>query len=482
MAATAEVLTELFALVGFKIDDKPMVRFMGQIYGGLSLMLRFTDEATRAIVALDNFNKITGVNTDTLRQWGFIAEQSNVKASSVISAFETITRARGDMLAGRGISNAWALLGVDPSQDPEKVFNEVLQKLGQIKDVNLRNVRISDLGFDPQLVNLIGKTREDLQGVFVNLQVKDKEKKALLDLKKSFVDLRITFALFTEKIAASFFPIKSTLDLIGRMIYIFNTVIEATLGWERTLKILTGTFLILFSKAHPIVAFLTAIALIIEDIWTYFEGGDSVFGKIIQKWEKMSALTKTLFFASGVGFISTLIAWTKVLKPINDVVVIVGTLISKLHLLGWTMKALGTVKIFTQMKLLPLVLGGFTKLIVLCKSLFAWFMALNVANPIMWIVAGVVALIAALYVLYKFWKNRKKKDYSIMDDEGFKAMRDMTQGLNPNIRAVAGVSNINNNPQITNNFNIDGSRNPQAVADEIFGYQSQLNQTSLMFQ
>lgn len=482
MAATAEVLTELFALVGFKIDDKPMVRFMGQIYGGLSLMLRFTDEATKAIVALDNFNKITGVNTDTLRQWGFIAEQANVRASSVINAFETITRARGDMLAGRGISNAWALLGIDPSQDPEKVFNEVLQKLGQIKDVNLRNVRLSDLGFDPQLVNLIGKTKEDLNGIFVNLQVKDKEKKALLDLRKSFVDLRITFALFTEKIAASFFPIKSTLDLVGRMIYIFNTVIEATLGWEKTLKLLTGTFLILFTKAHPVVAFLTAIALIIEDIWTYFEGGESVFGRIIQKFEKMSVLSKTMFFASGVGFVSTLIAWTKALKPINDIIIGVATLISKFQLLNWVITAFKGIKIFTQFVLLPKVLIGFTKLIVLCKALWAWFIALNAANPITWMVAGVLALIAALYVLYKFWKNRKKKDYSIMDDEGFKTMRDMAQGLRPNTNAMAGVSNINNNPQITNNFNIDGSRNPQAVADEIFGYQSQLNQTSIIFQ
>ena len=482
MAATAEVLTELFALVGFKIDDKPMVKFMGQIYGGLSLMLRFTDEATRAIVALDNFNKITGVNTDTLRQWGLMAEQSNVRASSVISAFETITRARGDMLAGRGISNAWAVLGVDPSQDPEKVVNEVLQKLGQIKDVNLRNVRISDLGFDPQLVNLIGKTKEDLQGVFVNLQVKDKEKKALLDLKKSFVDLRITFALFTEKIASSFFPIKSTLDLVGRMIYIFNTAIEATLGWERTLKLLTGTFLIFFTKAHPIVALLTGIALIIEDIWTYFEGGDSVFGRIVQWWDKLNDSAKFGLYLIGTTFASILISSIQALKPINNIIIAVATLISKLNILQNTMKLIAGIKEFTQMKILPLVLGGFTKLIVLCKSLFAWFMALNVANPIMWIVAGVLALIAALYVLYKVWKNRKKKDYSIMDDEGFKAMRDMTQGLNPNIRAVAGVSNINNNPQITNNFNIDGSKNPQAVADEIFGYQSQLNQTSLTFQ
>lgn len=476
MAATAEVLTELFALVGFKIDDKPMVKFMGQIYGGLSLMLRFTDEATRAIVALDNFNKITGVNTDTLRQWGFIAEQANVRASSVISAFETITRARGDMLAGRGISNAWALLGVDPSQDPEKVFNEVLQKLGQIKDVNLRNVRISDLGFDPQLVNLIGKTREDLQGVFVNLQVKDKEKKALLDLKKSFVDLRITFALFTEKIAASFFPIKSTLDLIGRMIYIFNTAIEATLGWERTLKLLTGTFLILFSKAHPIIALLTGIALIIEDIWTYFEGGESVFGLIIEKFKSLGIFAKISLLSISSLILLNILHIISFIKNVWSLITSLKSLVIWLNLVKYINPFSGIKTAFIT------VISGFTKLIVLCKSLFAWFMALNVANPIMWIVAGVLALIAALYVLYKFWKNRKKKDYSIMDDEGFKAMRDMTQGLNPNIRAVAGVSNINNNPQITNNFNIDGSKNPQAVADEIFGYQSQLNQTSLMFQ
>ena len=476
MAATAEVLTELFALVGFKIDDKPMVKFMGQIYGGLSLMLRFTDEATRAIVALDNFNKITGVSGDVVRQWGFIAEQANVRASSIISAFETITRARGDMLAGRSISNAWALLGVDPSQDPEQVFNEVLNKLGQIKDINLRNVRISDLGFDPQLVNLIGKTREELQGVFVNLQVNDEEKQSLLDLKKSFVDLRITFALFTEKIAAAFFPIKSTLDLVARIIYIFHKAIDATVGWERTLKILTGTVLILFAKAHPIIALLTGIALIIEDVWTYFEGGESVLGLLIEKFKSLGIFSKISLISMGSLI---LLSATHIIGLIKNV----WSLITNLKSVVVLFKLLSYINPFGGIgKIVTTVLGYFGKLILLCKALWGWFVAIDLVNPFILMTAAVLALIAALYMLYKFWKNRKKKDFNIMDDEGFRAMRDMTQGLTPNMGTMASVSNINNNPQITNNFNIDGSKNPQATANEIFNYQSQLNQTSLMFQ
>lgn len=405
--ASTDIITEIFALVGFKIDDKPLAKFSAKIYGTVALLARITDEATRAIVSLDNLNKTLGIGSDVLREWGFIAEQSNVKADSVIQAFQTIAKARGDMLAGRGFSNAWALLGVDPSQDPEQVFNEVLQKLGQIEDINLRNTRIADLGFDPQLVNLIGKTRQNLDGIFKDLQVTEKEKNSLLELKKSFVNLRITFLLLKEKFVSAFFPIQLAIDLITRLSQLIYKIADNTLGWGNAIKVVVVILAGFFAYLNPIKALLIAIGLVIEDVWTYLQGGESITGIIIDKFKQLGVIGKNVFN----GIKETIKNLISMIKSLIDIVQ--NSLVNAFKKAG------------------NFISAPFEKM----KSFFGKRVSANIG-----------------------------------------------ENLEPSLNTNAGISTINNNPNIINNFNIDGSQNPQATANEIFNYQEQLNETSLMYQ
>ena len=179
----AKVLDELYTLLGFKVDDKDLLKFKLKLIGVVATISKLTADTLKAVVELDNFNKMTGISAELLNQWQIIAKRNNVSAGSVVNAFETIARARGDLLAGKSINNAWSLLGVNPNDNPEKVFENVLDSLKSIKDVNVRTTRLSDLGFDPQLINLInGKGIELFKGRVLT----EPQRKEILELKQAF--------------------------------------------------------------------------------------------------------------------------------------------------------------------------------------------------------------------------------------------------------------------------------------------------------
>lgn len=317
--AEGKQIASLFALLGFQIDDKNLLKFKLGMVAAVGAVAKFAADVVRATIDLDNFNKTTGISIDLVRDWQIIAEQSNVSADSITSAFESIAKMKGDLMAGKNIGSAWAMLGITGNEDPEYIFNKVLEELGKIEDINLRNTRIADLGFDPQLVNLIGKTRESLDGMFKDLRLTEKERKNLLEVKKSFTDLRLMLSMLKEKFVALFFPIKMFIDLATRIYMIIYKVVDKTIGWEKAVRWLGIVFAGLLAIFAPVTFALTALALAIEDVWGYFHGKDSYTKDFINWFKEADLGIQTLIVSLGVlagsfatAFaVSGIISWSK---------------------------------------------------------------------------------------------------------------------------------------------------------------------------
>lgn len=285
-------IAELFANVGFKIDESNLLKFKIGLVGTAAAILKFTADVVKATVELDNFEKRTGVSSQLVSEWQLVAKTSNVSADSINGAFESIAQARANILTGNGNIKPWALLGVDPTQDPEVVFQKVLDSLNDIQDVGVRTKRIADIGLDPQINNLIGKTKDSIGSLNKSLMQTSEEKKAMLDLNKSFNELKITLSLIKEKFASYFFPIKSLIDLFKRMIDITISLAEKLGGLKKVITAIGLIFGILFIAVFPMTALFIGLALIIEDVWTYFEGGESVLGKLIDKFPILGDIIK----------------------------------------------------------------------------------------------------------------------------------------------------------------------------------------------
>lgn len=434
-------IADLVASIGFDFNNKNLLLFKAGLLGATTLLMKFSSEVVKATVSLDNLEKRTGINPDFVKQWEIVASQSNVAIGSIAEAIDTISRAKGDLLAGEGNITAWSLLGVDPTQNPEKVFNDIIEQIGKIEDLSLRTKRLSDLGFDPQLVNLIGKTNKNIDGLNKSLLTTTKERGNLLKLSNSIKSLVIVFGALKEKFVANAEPVRIFFDLIKRVLEITFKITDAIFGFGNAIKILTGLFLVFTARMFPIVSLITGILLVIEDVWTYLEGGESVLGRVIEWFNNLSIQAKL-----AIGMI--------------------GFFVAKFFL------------VYSVIKPLKMVIKNLTVI----KGLFA---ILNKTNPFaFWItiISGAIFLIKKAYDLWKKWRNRKKEKQEIEQEDDLgdvkKYIIDYSQ---PNVKNPNATQNyINNNPNVNNTFNINGNQSPEMIANEIYGIQSQVNDASLL--
>lgn len=428
-------IADLVASIGFDFNNKNLLLFKAGLLGATTLLMKFSSEVVKATVSLDNLEKRTGINPDFVKQWEIVASQSNVAIGSIAEAIDTISKAKGDLLAGEGNITAWSLLGVDPTQNPEKVFNDIIEQIGKIEDLSLRTKRLSDLGLDPQLVNLIGKTNKNIDGLNKSLLTTTKERGNLLKLSNSIKSLVIVFGALKEKFVANAEPVRIFFDLIKRVLEITFKITDAIFGFGNAIKILTGLFLVFTARMFPIVSLITGILLVIEDVWTYLEGGESVLGRVIEWFNSLGVFGK-------LAFLSIFISLLSVFKPLFS------------------------------------LLTSLRKMLVL-------FHLLKITNPFaFWItiISGAIFLIKKAYDLWKKWRNRKKEKQEIEQEDDLgdvkKYIIDYSQ---PNVKNPGATQNyINNNPNVNNTFNINGNQNPEMIANEIYGIQSQVNDASLL--
>jgi hypothetical protein len=112
-----------------------------------------------------------------------------------------------------------------------------------------------------------------------------------------------------------------------RLLLIFNFYYKKTIGWNATATILSGIIFTLLARLKPIILTFTAWALAIDDVITYFEGGESVLGDFINWLKNASPPIKVLIglLASlgvalgGVFAVAKITAWGQAFKNSLDV-------------------------------------------------------------------------------------------------------------------------------------------------------------------
>lgn len=324
--SSENVITSLFATLGFKVNTQGLEDFKKGLtetskniltvrnvlksltFAGIVAMSR---AVSQVVADLDNLNKTTGLSIDLIQDWQLVAEKFNVNKQSITNAFSQIAKARADILQGKGNATAWYMLGIDPTEDPETVFNNVLKMVNQIKDPALRSQKLINLGLDANLVNLIGKTRKDYIDYYTTLKpLNDKERKQILDLKNSFNSLKISLSLLKDNFIFIVSPIKNFIELCSRIIHIIGTAINWLAQFKIGLIAIQtaiagiGVWLAPFTlKIKLIMGLIVALMYVVEDLWVGFQGGESVIFNLVHKivdwvkwlWQKITDLTPDWF-------------------------------------------------------------------------------------------------------------------------------------------------------------------------------------------
>ena len=320
----AEV-TELATIFTFKGSLKPLEKYTTAIgnsvkataaiaagasiaIGGFGALINSTLAASDGLVQLA-FE--TNSTIEEIQQLGFVASQNGSSIEAVQSSIRGLSNKIGEAaikgsedLNRLGISARNANGSV---KGTTQVLNEIRGSIGRLSSAEQRNI-LGNLGIDQSLIQTLRTSNKEfnkLNQISSALGViSTKSGKALADYNDSITTLRFGIKSITDRIAIGFAPRLNALsdsfvdlliknkelvsDGIERFIDIvssaaefaknlalgLNELIDGTIGWKVAITALVGVFAFL----NPITAIISGIALVVDDLFVGFKGGQSVIG------------------------------------------------------------------------------------------------------------------------------------------------------------------------------------------------------------
>jgi len=313
-------IAEFFGDIGFNIDKKPLENTEKLLLGLNSrtvalgaaaavtgaALFNMQNAVTRNAANLKAFNVQTGLSVQKLQELQVAARLSDINVSSqqitqsVQQLQEQLTNLQ--KLAGLPgpMAKAAEFLNLGLQRDAFGVIEGLRQSIEKFGPT-LTTKLVKNLGIDPSFVAMLKEADARVQNIASRLATPEEEVKKINDLGKQ-IELRIlTFERLQDKLVAGLAPaIIGTLNLLERLgvvlVKLSRDAMQASrslFGIDSGLHIIAGTLLFVMIPAlrklavatllNPFILKLSALLLIIEDIYSFIEGKNSFIGEVLKE-------------------------------------------------------------------------------------------------------------------------------------------------------------------------------------------------------
>lgn len=302
---------------GLKQMGSSLKDLMGQFgllagAAGIGMALKnFTDMG----MSISNFSNMTGIAVEDISTLGAALERFGGDSESAKNSLQSLQQGLSLAEWGQGdLLQTSAMYGVNLFNDDGSIKNAQQLLMGLADDfTHLTKAQQfslgQKLGLDESTIQLLQQGKENIDSILsevssqgvIDARQAIEAKKFALEINK----LKRNLATLGRSIATSVMPVLQEFTKILTKIVDFLKQFDAAtyaigagivaLGW--TIKNF-GKFMTVFSKSFwkanlplmALIAGLTLLFLIVEDIYGYFNGKDSVFGDIINSEAVQNAI------------------------------------------------------------------------------------------------------------------------------------------------------------------------------------------------
>lgn len=249
---------------------------------------------------------LTGYNSENLTALGGALKRFGGDTDSAISSLNSLNSALHDAKFGGGaLIETAKRYGISFTNangslmDAESLLYSLGNQLGRY-DKQTRIAIASSLGLDESIVRAFSAGNNELGKLIQqqrkfgtiskqDIKLSDGFNNAILDLKDSFAGITRTLArfvlpLFTKliKLATNFIEfLKRHKQLV---IAFFGALLIAMLPILAVFVKMATASAVAFAPIYAVVAVIAGIAAVVEDIYYYFKGWDSVTGDLVKKY------------------------------------------------------------------------------------------------------------------------------------------------------------------------------------------------------
>ena len=244
------------------------------------------------------FQRTTGMSLSMLNKYASASAMVNTNASleGTAGSLSNVANRLWDIRMGRGDVSPYqelALVGgkqINPfNKSVSQVIEEVREAIKGVDDLQATNI-ITRMGFNPEDLLMLRMTRaefEEVNSLFLDPKSQEAMNQYGIRMKK----VHLEFNLFAQTLALKFMKyFVPFMESLSRQVEIWTQISrkisDATNGvvsFDNALKVLGATLGVVLIRLNPLVAGLTALYLILEDIAVYALGGDSVLGAILSQ-------------------------------------------------------------------------------------------------------------------------------------------------------------------------------------------------------
>lgn len=343
------VVNELVSKFSFVGDLAPQREFNENLKLSLALLtgvgtailaaaggvFAFVASTTQAADGLLDMNAETGISVESIQELGFAAALSGSSVEAMQASLNGLAKVTGDAARGLGRGRkAFEDLGISVKDSAgnvktaDVIFNELRESFARLgTDRGTQKSIIASLGLDPSTLQLLNATSEEV-GVLVEKSralgiVTTEQAQAAADFQDSLDTAKFAASALSQQIAINLAPATQRItdgfteflianqDLIKGGLQWLGEVIQATSGFITRMaplvlalgaafvvaKLATGGFAAIMgfvmSPVVLITAAIVALLLIVDDLLTALDGGQSVIADFFMEffgWDIVPAL------------------------------------------------------------------------------------------------------------------------------------------------------------------------------------------------
>lgn len=338
-------VAELFAVINLKGGKESISAMKGlldvtvaaksALTQNLEVLYKWSEAARDAAMNLEIYQTNTGLSGEQLQELSYKAAQAGVSVNELSGQIQKIQQMSKDIELGQGDAKPFQLMEIDPRKNPIDILDELSEKLRSLYQYDPARAKQMANMFgigDTMFYSMLEESSDEMNRQFLLTQ---KEQKALVQLNKEwnkvwFYIKQIGIKLQGMGAALQSQFVQVLLNAVQGLGEILTRVTDLINSNETLRNVLLGVGAVLLAYFFPWLAILGAIALALEDIFVYFQGGDSITGQIVEwckqseRFQKIWMGIKTVFDLVKMAFDGWKMLWADIIKPIIEKLVEFG--------------------------------------------------------------------------------------------------------------------------------------------------------------
>lgn len=303
---------EFFVKLGINTDFKKIDKFNKAVLNetkNLGLMTaaaaaalyatdRIIDSVVQGVVALRNFNSQTDLSIAKLQKWqtSGVLTDVTLDINGIANSISGLQQSLEDIKLGGGNVAPFQLLGISVAgKDAFEVLEAIRESIKGLDNAKATNL-IKKIGLDPRFINILRLSRQEFEKLGKMKFLSKKQRDDVLKLGTAIAKFKLEARLLKDDLLSQITPqIMKMLNMFRDMFSFIVFGIKDISRFKSSILALKIAFVALALAFAPITTGLTALLLIMQDVYTYTKGGKSVTGSVIDFFKK---------FGSGFGDIS----------------------------------------------------------------------------------------------------------------------------------------------------------------------------------